>query len=297
MAGSDIVSSPTPAFQAILEKFAAEAEIVCADLRAQARAEVAAQLNQAVRRIRQSETREELGEITEDAARAFASGALWLTIEGESARSEKRDLEIPFSEAAALKEAAQSREPVVAIATAAEVSAPLAQTADGRALVYPILARDTVGALLYASANFANGAQNAALELLAQVASSVWQNLEPPAAPAPPLVSIAPAAKPANIWETLGAEEQQIHLRAQRYARVQVAEMRLRHAAAVQSGRMRRNLYESLRDPINAAREAYRKEFFANSPSMVDYLHLELTRTLANEESDLLGKDYPGPMV
>lgn len=297
MAGSDIVSSPTPAFQAILEKFAAEAEIVCEHLRAQARAEVAAQLNQAVRRIRQSGTRAELGEIASDAAGGFASGALWLTVDGESARSEKRDLTIPFAEAAALKEAAQTREPVVAMATAAEVSAPLAQPGDGRALVYPIVARDRVGALLYACANPANAAQNAALELLAQVASSVWQNLEPPPAPAPPLVSIAPIAKPVNAWEALSAREQQIHLRAQRYARVQVAEMRLRHAAAVQSGRMRRNLYESLRDPINTAREAYRKEFFTNSHSMVDYLHLELTRTLANDDPDLLGKNYPGPMV
>ena len=30
---------------------------------------------------------------------------------------------------------------------------------------------------------------------------------------------------------------------------------------------------------------------------MVDYLHLELMRTLANDDADLLGKEYPGPMV
>jgi hypothetical protein len=30
---------------------------------------------------------------------------------------------------------------------------------------------------------------------------------------------------------------------------------------------------------------------------MVDYLHLELTRTLANEDPDLLGSTYPGPLV
>jgi hypothetical protein len=78
---------------------------------------------------------------------------------------------------------------------------------------------------------------------------------------------------------------------------VQVAEMRLRNAAAVQSGRLRRNLYNSLRDPIDAARNAFRKEFFAKCPTMVDYLHLELTRTLANDDADLLGKEYPGPMV
>ena len=30
---------------------------------------------------------------------------------------------------------------------------------------------------------------------------------------------------------------------------------------------------------------------------MVDYLHLELLRTLANDDADLLGSEYPGPMV
>jgi len=114
------------------------------------------------------------------------------------------------------------------------------------------------------------------------------------------LVSIAPlpaAKKPAASWESMTPEEQQIHLRAQRFARVQVAEIRLKEGAAVQAGRLRHNLYEVLREPIDAARELLRKDFFANCPSMVDYLHVELVRTLANDDVELLGNDYPGPMV
>ena len=93
------------------------------------------------------------------------------------------------------------------------------------------------------------------------------------------------------------AAEQQIHLRAQRFARVQAAEMRLYHADVVQVGRSRRNLYEALRQPIDDARQSFRTEFFAKCPSMVDYLHLELTRTLANDDPDLFGSTYPGPLV
>jgi hypothetical protein len=89
--------------------------------------------------------------------------------------------------------------------------------------------------------------------------------------------------------------EQQLHLRAQRFARVQAAEMRLYHADVVQSGRTHRNIYELLRQPIDSARETFRVQFFS-CPSMVDYLHLELTRTLANDETDLLGSSYPGPL-
>jgi hypothetical protein len=104
-------------------------------------------------------------------------------------------------------------------------------------------------------------------------------------------------AAPAAAWEGLPAAEQQIHLRAQRFARVKAAEIRLYHTDVVQMGRLRRNLYDTLRQPIDDARKAFRAQFFAACPSMVDYLHLELTRTLANDDPDLLGSTYPGPLV
>ncbi len=305
------VSSSSSALHNILEKFAADAENACSEMRARACSELAGRLNQAVRRIRQAATREELGETVADAAAAFATGAAWFRIEDGAARSEKLELTIPLAEAAALTGAVESREPVIALGSGAEVSPQLVgrftHTAESRSFIYPILAGEETPALLYAWADpqhatpGANHAgQTSALELLAQVASAAWQALEPPPPPPPPpapLVTIAPVAKSANPWEALGVSEQQTHLRAQRFARVQVAEMRLRQAAAVQSGRLRRNLYHSLRDPIDAARDAFRKEFFAKCPSMVDYLHLELMRTLANDDADLLGKEYPGPMV
>ena len=115
-------------------------------------------------------------------------------------------------------------------------------------------------------------------------------------------VAAAPAKEPetaraASGWDAISPAEQQIHLRAQRFARVQAAEMRLYHADLVQNGRSHGNLYELLRQPIDSARETFRSQFFSTCPSMVDYLHLELTRTLANDDTDLLGSTYPGPLV
>ena len=98
-------------------------------------------------------------------------------------------------------------------------------------------------------------------------------------------------------WESLPPDEQRIHLRAQRFARVQVAELRLYEADGVQAGRTSRDLYEALRDRIDAARESFRGRFFSSCSSMIDYLHLELLRTLANDDQNLLGPDYPGPLV
>ena len=73
--------------------------------------------------------------------------------------------------------------------------------------------------------------------------------------------------------------------------------MRLYDADAVQRGRTHCDLYGALRGRIERARQAFHKKFFSTCPSMVDYLHLELLRTLANDDPDLFGKDYPGPLV
>jgi len=100
-----------------------------------------------------------------------------------------------------------------------------------------------------------------------------------------------------SAWERLTPQEQQIHFRAQRFARVQVAELRLREGDTVQSARTSRNLYGALQKQIDSARETFRRSFFEPCTSMVDYLHLELVRTLANDDPELLGKNYPGPMA
>src|SRR5471032_2486690 len=199
------------------------------------------------------------------------------------------------SRPAALSSAIESRDPVTALTAPSEVSAELIRLLDhpatGRVFLYPVVVRSRVPALIYAWGSV----QGSAIELLGHVAAAVWSAIPEPTPP-PDLVGIAPAPAPASSWDGMPADEQRIHLRAQRFARVQVAEMRLFEADAVQSGRAQRSLYEALGKSIDAAREIFRKTFFASCASMVDYLDLELTRTLANDNPDLLGKTYPGPL-
>jgi hypothetical protein len=78
---------------------------------------------------------------------------------------------------------------------------------------------------------------------------------------------------------------------------VQVAEMRLYKSQAVKTGRIERDLYGALREDVDRARDAFRQDFLTASPTMVDYIHLELLRTLANDDVELLGPTYPGPLV
>jgi hypothetical protein len=301
-----------------LSQLSAEVERLFDDARGRARRELADQLNQSVRRIRQSRSLEELAATLLDAAVAFAAGAAIFRIADGVAHGEKirgvaaeegadfAALEIPLSVAPALAGAVESRDPVIAVTTAAEVSARLislvSHPADGRAYIYPLVVRDRAPALLYCW----GAAQGATLEMLSQVAAAVWDSLVPPEPPKPEpsqLVTIVsapvpePEPAPASAWDALTPEDQAIHLRAQRFARVQIAQMRLNDPAAVQSARAQRDLYAALRSRIDSARAAFQQKFFAQCPNMVDYIHVELVRTLAHDDADLLGKDYPGPLV
>jgi hypothetical protein len=86
-------------------------------------------------------------------------------------------------------------------------------------------------------------------------------------------------------------------LRAQRFARVRVAEIQLYHSAAMKNGRVARDVYAALKTQMDAARDAYRENFLTPMNGTADYLHAEFVRTLANDDATLLGPGYPGPLV
>jgi hypothetical protein len=320
-------SAPTPLRKLLEERLRlliVDTEHLFAETRERAGRDMADELNQAVRRIRQSFDLEDLGATLLEATEAFCPSAALFGVSGGTATGERirgvtetvarqfDSLSIPLSSATALAGAIASRDPVATATTSKEVSGALVEllghSPAGRAWLFPVMVGDRVPVLLYAW----GAVQGPAIELLTQVASSVWAALMEPAAPSPPaaapataaLIAIAPrpaAAPPlpkADLsWDRLPPEEQRLHLRAQRFARVQVSEMRLFRPDAVQSGRAARNVYRALRAEIDAARVTFRASYFVPCPGMPDYLHLELVRTLAHDNPELLGGDYPGPIA
>ncbi len=88
-----------------------------------------------------------------------------------------------------------------------------------------------------------------------------------------------------------------MHLAAQRFARVQVAEMRLATSQAFRAGRAASDIYGALKQPIEEARQQFREKHMTVSPTMVDYLHLEMVRSLADDDANMFGPNYPGPLV
>jgi len=275
---------------------------------------LAERLNQAIRRLRQTDNFSEMAVVLCDTSQPFArTFAVFhvneMLIGGERMRPATEEIAADFAalrfqaqEAAAFATVLESHEPVVALCSPAEVSAGVARllnpAAGEKAHLFPITVVSTAVGILYASGSV----ESAAIELLAQTASAVLEARQRPvlragATASPNLVRIEPAAGRAPEWEELSATERHLHLRAQRFARVQVAEMRLYRADAVKSGRARGDLYDTLQDAIDAGRQIFQEKFLAASATMPDYFHRELVRTLADDNPAWLGEKYPGPLV
>lgn len=292
----------------LAEDFRRVLETERAQARRTARRELAAELAQAARRLRQSASFEDWSSALLDLASRFAPRVLLLTVEegaalgvaarglGEEGGARLRGLRAPLARARALAAAVESGETVVAQRSREELSEALAgllgESNDGRVWLVPAADPQGVAALLCAVGE-QEAVDLAGLELAAALAG--FHAGIPPRESQPALRPSPPREPPP--WSQLSQEDRELHLRAQRFARVQVAEMRLYRSEAVRKGRAARNLYAVLKPEIDAARRAYREQFLDVSPTMVDYLHQELVRTLAHEDAALLGEDYPGPLV
>ncbi len=273
-----------------------------------ARRETAENLNQAFRRLRQTSTQQDALALLVDATSFYCQRAALFTLNVDSADCEcargfaKSAIHIDLAGAAAFRSAIDSKDPVVAAGSASEISSTLFDALGGSAgesvYLFPLVVRQAVLGLLFA----AGEVLPAPLELLSGAAALHCEALtaiQPGVQSPDDLVQLKPstADRYDTAWNQLSPEDQALHLRAQRMARVKAAEIRLHRADAVRDGRERGELYRAIRPEIDAARAEFRRDFIGVSPTMVDYLHLELIRGLAHEDDRLLGPDYPGPLV
>ena len=284
-----------------------------AEARAIAERELAWKLNQAVRRLRACENGDwstELAQATQgfcDRAAVFTIDRGALHLEAARGGTSMQVEDTPLESAPAFSSAIQSKDTVVAMRTKGELSPIIAAWAgeaeSWRSYIFPVASRERVLGLLYADAG-PRAVESSALEMLA-LAAGAFAGEHAAASQAAAqkeaeLVKIAaaPAQKGTAVaFTSLTREQQDLHQRAQRFARVTVAEIRLYKSENVKKGRTERNLYASLKAEIDSARETYTNDFLSASDTMVDYLHPELVRTLANDDASLLGPDYPGPLV
>jgi hypothetical protein len=117
----------------------------------------------------------------------------------------------------------------------------------------------------------------------------------PPAPDTPPAAPV-PAPEPAAAEPPpLTEEEQKFQKDAKRFARLLVSEIDLYNKAKVADGRKNKDLYKRLKSDIERSRLTFQKRFSKPVGPPVDFFHEELIRSLANNDSSLMGPEYPGP--
>ena len=256
-------------------------------------------LHQTVRRLRNSQNVEEITALLVNSPQEGRSVSV--TFESDQARIGEAP-SFPIHDAPALVSAIETKDTVVTAADAKELSEPLylALDTEGRVHLIPVVVHGAVQIVVVVT----ELRESAAFETLCEAAGSRLETLSLEAAirtkpeePAPALIQIASAKTPLT-WNDLPPAEQSLHLQAQRFAQVAVARMRVELSPAVREGQRRGDLYSSLGEPIDRAREEYKKLYLSGqSETMVDYLYVELLRSLANDEDRMLGPGFPGRLT
>jgi hypothetical protein len=182
---------------------------------------------------------------------------------------------------------------------------------DNSCTIFPLVVKEKVAAVLYVdSGSKASSAPDyAAVEVLTrfaclwleheagkkQAASGVEGTVEA-AAPSGGIPS-TPATPAATAEPSLGnvaPDEQEIHKKAQRFAKLLVDEIKLYNQAKVAEGKQNRAIYKLLREDIEKSRATYEKRYGATPAASGKYFDSEVVRILADNDRSLLGSDFPG---
>lgn len=254
-------------------------------------------LNQALRRLRLAASEEKTLQLLHDTCSPFAEQCIVLVFAGGQAHGVAGgEVVFDVSDSPAVLSAIESRDPLVTVVSPGQLSRELARALHyseeddepGKAYLYPLISRQAAVAIVVA----AGRTDPSPVELLCEAAAMRLESFGTQS----PAVPVRKAAD-GLAWEDLSPEDQRLHLQAQRVARVRVAEMRLGEPDALERGLAASDLYGCLAARIDEARREFLQSFLSKSTTMVDYLHLEILRSLAKDDARLLGPGYPGPMV
>jgi hypothetical protein len=174
--------------------------------------------------------------------------------------------------------------------------------ADGRCLVLPLVVKDKVAAMIYADAGTVPGGMvdSSGLQALTRFAA-IWLELaalrkaggsaptEEVAQPAVAMAASAPVSAPAAS----GTEEDELHKKARRFAKLLVEEIKLYNQPRVEEGRQHKDLYDRLKVDIEKSRSTYDKRYAESAVASADYFTQELIRILAENDASLMGASFP----
>jgi len=102
-----------------------------------------------------------------------------------------------------------------------------------------------------------------------------------------PVSATAPA-----ISSSIPPEDQDVHRKAQRFARLLVDEIKLYNQAKVTEGRKSKDLYDRLQEVIEKSRGTYQKRYGTTVAASGNYFHHEIIRSLAEDDLSIMGSNF-----
>ncbi len=93
----------------------------------------------------------------------------------------------------------------------------------------------------------------------------------------------APSASP---------DDQEVHHKAQRFARLLVDEIKLYNQAKVAEGRKHKDLYDRLKETIEKSRATYQKRYGNTAAASGNYFQHEIIRSLAEDDVSIMGANF-----
>jgi hypothetical protein len=90
----------------------------------------------------------------------------------------------------------------------------------------------------------------------------------------------------------LSPEDQEVHRKAQRFARLLVDEIKLYNQAKVAEGRKKKDLYDRLKEAIEKSRSTYQKRYGNTAAASANYFQHEIIRSLAEDDLSIMGANF-----
>jgi len=101
-----------------------------------------------------------------------------------------------------------------------------------------------------------------------------------------------PETAPEGLASSISPEDQDVHRKAQRFARLLVDEVKLYNQAKVAEGRKNKDLYGRLKEAIEKSRATYQKRYGNTVAASANYFQNEIVRSLAEDDLSIMGANF-----
>jgi len=135
-------------------------------------------------------------------------------------------------------------------------------------------------------------AQSALAEVQNEVQSAVAE-MEPALAEPLPIGHAETATTPdPSPVSSISPDDQGVHRKAERFARLLVDEIKLYNQVKVAEGRKNKDLYDRLKEAIEKSRGTYQKRYGNTVAASGNYFQHEIIRSLAEDDPSIMGANF-----